>query len=51
MGPGGTGSVGTGAGRRATEPSAVPQSAREQELNRRNEELDRRIKRGICTGC
>jgi hypothetical protein len=51
--PGAEGSTGTTAPStgRAGEPSTVGQTARELELKRKSEIIDRKVRRGICVGC
>jgi hypothetical protein len=49
-GPATTGTV-SGVNRQPGEASAVPRTAREEELFRKGEELERKIERGICDGC
>jgi hypothetical protein len=49
-GPATTGTV-SGVNRQPGEASAVRPTAREEELFRKGEELERKIERGICDGC
>ena len=49
-GPATTGTV-SGVNRQPGEASAVGPTAREEELFRKGEELERKIEQGICQGC
>ena len=49
-GPATTGTV-SGANGQQGNASAVPPTAREEELFRKGQELDRKIEQGICQGC